>query len=170
MVACSAQVLRIAKRRASLVAPWQHRNMSAIQQAEPRARRRSIILSIVLVMLGTFAIALVEARQEQITNWIGANARTMLRDPLTVAAGVFVMCSPLLALALYLFSLGRRVVNAARFPPPRHAVVRDTTIFEGCAAIRRGRSLQLLSFVFAAMAGVAVFFVLNILGEIAKTS
>jgi hypothetical protein len=62
-----------------------------------------------------------------------------------VAAFVFML--PLAGAALHLWSLGARVVRAARFPPPGLAVVRDTPVLTGEKAVVRGRLLRGLALV-----------------------
>ncbi len=52
---------------------------------------------------------------------------------------------PLLLFAIYLWSLGSRIVRAREFPPPGIPVVRDTPIKSGSAAVRRGRLYQVLA-------------------------
>jgi len=56
-----------------------------------------------------------------------------------------VLLAPLLALAVYLWALGGRVVRAREFPPPGLRVIRDTPIVTGERAVSRGRLLKVLA-------------------------
>jgi len=55
------------------------------------------------------------------------------------------LLAPLLALAVYLWALGGRVVRAREFPPPGLRVIRDTPIVTGERAVSRGRLFKVLA-------------------------
>ena len=59
--------------------------------------------------------------------------------------------APLLALAVYVWTFGGKVIRAQRFPPPGHRVYRDTPILEGDKALARARGFKR----FAVFLGVA---------------
>ena len=83
------------------------------------------------------------------TDRIDAIARFLLESP---RAGVIAMAFgavPIVLFAIYLFVFGARVIRAERFPLPGQAVVRDTPIREGHAAIVHGRVLQALAVLLA---------------------
>lgn len=56
-----------------------------------------------------------------------------------------VLSAPLVALAVYLWSLGARVLRAGQFPPPGYRVIRDTPVVGGQAAVLRGRAFRALA-------------------------
>src|SRR5688572_19353929 len=55
------------------------------------------------------------------------------------------LLAPLLAFAVYLWSLGGRVLRAQEFPPPGLRVIRDTAVLTGARAVSRGRLLKVLA-------------------------
>ena len=55
------------------------------------------------------------------------------------------LLAPLLAFAVYLWSLGGRVLRAQEFPPPGLRVLRDTAVITGARAVSRGRLLKVLA-------------------------
>ncbi|OHB64968.1 MAG: hypothetical protein A2Y77_09345 [Planctomycetes bacterium RBG_13_62_9] len=77
---------------------------------------------------------------------------TTLRVVQVVIAVVFLGLVPFSA---YLYRYGRRAVRSRRMPPPGTRVVRDTRVFEGDAAVARGR---------LAMAMAGILLVLSLVG------
>lgn len=67
------------------------------------------------------------------------------RARLLLAVGAGLAVAPLILLAAYFWSLGRRTLGAGRFPPPSMKVLRDTAVLVGPAAEARGRLLQALA-------------------------
>jgi len=123
--------------------------MPEIQPADPAARRRALI-GIVLVVVVVMLIALA------VDHWLGgvllepALARPALAAALRwSSAAVSLM---VLAFAVYSFMLGRRIMQAQRFPLPGVAVIRDTVIVEGAAALRRGLLIQMIAAMLAVLA------------------
>ena len=55
-----------------------------------------------------------------------------------------VLSAPLVAFAVYLWSLGAKVLRARQFPPPGYRVIRDTPVIGGQAAVLRGRGSKFL--------------------------
>ena len=64
-------------------------------------------------------------------------------------AGI-ILSAPLIAFAVYFWTLGANVLRSHEFPPPGYSVARDTPIVKDRAAIRRGRALQALALCLAA--------------------
>ena len=56
-----------------------------------------------------------------------------------------VLSAPLVAFAVYLWSLGAKVLRVRQFPPPGYRVIRDTPVISGQAAELRGRALKVLA-------------------------
>lgn len=81
-----------------------------------------------------------------------------------------VLFAPLYLAAYYLFSLGGRIAHAERFRPTGQAVVRDTKIISGDAAVIRGWILHMLSVAMAVSVSVVIFLMWYVLNEIASTS
>jgi hypothetical protein len=73
------------------------------------------------------------------------------------------MLAPQFFVTYYLFTFGRRVVRAQRFPPPGQSVVRDTKIILSNEAVRRGRVLQCLAVAGAVIMCCMMFVVWRLL-------
>ena len=67
------------------------------------------------------------------------------RVKLVFLLSAVVLSAPLLAFAVYLWSLGANVLRARQFPPPGYRVMRDTPVIGGRAAVSRGRAFKLLA-------------------------
>jgi hypothetical protein len=50
-----------------------------------------------------------------------------------------------IAFAVYLWLLGKRVLRAQQFPPPGFRVIRDTPVMDGPTAVVRGQVIQTLA-------------------------
>jgi hypothetical protein len=90
-----------------------------IQRADPRARRKALVVLASGALDGLAIILLLESYRPAVVDWISRDPEQMharLRLMLAVlAAGLAV---PVLAFAAYVWRLGGRVVRAERFPPP----------------------------------------------------
>jgi hypothetical protein len=76
--------------------------------------------------------------------------------------------SLVLAAGTYLLWRGNRTVHVQRFPPPGHAVARDTLVLEGWQGIRRGRVIQILPWLLSCSAGaipVLMWYIFRSLGS-----
>lgn len=96
-----------------------------------------------------------------LTAWIGEDADVRLR--IVIVTMTAVTAGPLLAFAVFMWRLGRRVIGAGRYPPPSLRVVRDTPIVTGQDAVRRGKLLQWL----AAGVGMAALVLALLLSRLA---
>jgi hypothetical protein len=130
-------------------------------RADPAARRTAWIVMIVIAAVGGSIIFATTALRPQIEEWVLVDVRSRL----TIVIGVLTVLAagPPLALAAYLFSFGRQVVAAARFPPPGARLMQDTPVITGDAARRRGRTLQ----IFAAGVGVSALVIAVVLIRLA---
>jgi hypothetical protein len=111
--------------------------------ADPAASRTAIIVLIIIAVLGGLIIFATTALRPQIEEWVLVDVRSRL----TLVIGLLTVLAvgPPLALAAYLFSFGRQVVAAGRFPPPGARLMQDTPVITGDAARRRGRTLQIFA-------------------------
>ena len=144
--------------------------MTRIQKTDSAARKRAIATVITVVLIGTFVVALFERSQITIATWLLDNADTLENNRGIVVVGVAILCAPLLVSGIHIFFLGSRVVRAQRFPPPGHAVIRDTKIIEGRAAVMRGRFLQSMSIVLVASVAAGILLVVYLINYFTSAS
>ena len=127
--------------------------MEEIQRADPRARRRALLIVACATVAGPTLIALAEQYRPVLEDWVTRDPdHVPARLKLGFATLAVAVSGPLLGCAAYVWRLGRSIVRAEKFPPPGRAVVRDTVVMRGSAARRRGRLIQLIA---AALALVA---------------
>jgi hypothetical protein len=120
--------------------------MASVQKADPVARRRAMLLVVVGVFAGSVLIVGFERCRAPLLEWLlskPGESGHQLR--LLFACAAVLASAPLIAFAVYLWSLGARVIRAQRFPLPEQRVIRDTPILEGQAAIARGRGLKVVA-------------------------
>jgi hypothetical protein len=114
-----------------------------IQYADPEARRRALRWFVPAALIGLLlATAL---------TYTGAGG-----DVDSAVTSIYLMLTVLVVIAammlwpLYrLWAIGRDARGSRRFPPAGVAVIRDTPVHRGDAAVLRGRLLQVLAAVMA---------------------
>ena len=112
---------------------------SQIQRADPNARKLAIGLVIAATTLGVGLLILAGRWSPSVSNWVTQDpslTRSRAQVVLVIVGGALAL--PLLAFAVYLWQLGRRIVAAKRFPPPAMRLIHDTPIIVGPAAELRG--------------------------------
>ena len=133
--------------------------MGTIQKADPEARRKVIRVIFAAAILGICAILLFESFQEDFQSWLERNIDFLLENTIVVFLLSLLLVSPVLGAGTYLLWLGNLTVRTKRFPPPGHALVRDTLVLEGPEGVRRGRIIQALSLFLLGSAGAIPFLV-----------
>lgn len=131
--------------------------MAAIQKADPAARRKALVIILIGVIAGAFLIFAFQRGRSVLIDWL-------LTDQEQLAYRIRLFCFfiavagsvPLFAYSAYLWSDGRKVMGAQRFPLLSDCVVRDTPILEGKSAIYRGRVIRILAAALAVF-GVILF-------------
>lgn len=119
----------------------------AIQRADPRARRRArwlLALALPLVPAAALGSELLRAWLEELARENPADAVAPLRITIWVVSAATVL--PLLGFAAWMWRFSGRIAAARRFPPPGVAMVHDTRVLEGRAAViyaGLGRALAL---------------------------
>jgi hypothetical protein len=120
--------------------------MTDVRRADPTARWTAALVLVVGTCVGALLIAVFTRYRIPLSDWVladqGASAQRVRLVFLLLTA---LLSAPLLALAVYLWSLGGRVVRAREFPPPGLRVIRDTPIVTGERAVARGRLLKVLA-------------------------
>jgi len=115
-----------------------------IVRADPRERRRALVVVAVGAVLGSIAITWV-------LPWVEHSAAEAVRGGLpksvvcrSTLVGLMLFTLPLIAFGVYAFRFGRQVALEQRFPPSGRAVVRDTRVLHGRAAATLGRVQSML--------------------------
>ncbi len=113
-----------------------------IQPADPAARRRVILLLIAGAVIGACALWSV---QRYLPGELAATDPELYRERLYRAVYALAMLSfaGLLAAGGGLVLLGRRILDADRFPPPGSPLVRPTRVHHGVRARLIGRCVIL---------------------------
>lgn len=132
--------------------------MSAIQTADPKARRRAVRLLVIATLLGALLIMIFERHGTALFEWL-------ISDPGRAHGRLrmfFLLCGalcalPPLGLAAYLRSLARRVRKAQRYPLPGQSVLRDMQVLEGELALGRARTFEHLAAALMSAALVLAF-------------
>jgi hypothetical protein len=134
-----------------------------IQRADPRERRRALVLLAVGTVAGAIALLWLKGwLDEQITR-PPAEARATLLAAFRIAATVMVLS--ISAASIYLWRLGWRIERSARFPPPGQRVLRDTPVLKGPDAISRGRRLRGLALALLAATAILLFCALTLVRQ-----
>ena len=129
-----------------------------IRPADPAARRRALLLVAGTAALGAALIAGRSWYREPLAAWILSDpALTRARAGLVLVGAGSLLVLPLGAFAVYFWRLGTRSIEGGEFPPPGVAMLRDTEIVTGDAAIAQGRGLRAMG-IFLAVGMVALIF------------
>lgn len=117
-----------------------------IQRADPEARRQAVLLVVFATATGALLIAGFEYFREPLHEWLTSEpAETARRAKLALYVAVLILCVPVIALSVYLWLVGARVLRAQQFPPPGFRVFRDTPVIRGSGATTRGHAIQILA-------------------------
>ena len=120
--------------------------MTGVRRADPAARWTAALVLVAGTCIGAFLLVAFTYYRTPLSDWVladpGSSARRVKLVFLLPAA---LLLAPLLALAVYLWALGGKVIRAREFPPPGLRVIRDTPIVTGERAVSRGRLLKVLA-------------------------
>jgi hypothetical protein len=130
--------------------------MNEVQKADPQARRRALVLIAVGAGVGAATIVVSRRLLPAASAWVAEDVAGRLPVVTFILSAIPTL--PLAASGGWLWRFGSRVVNAGRFPPPGLRVVKDTPVFEGPTAVRRGQTLRAvgLALIVAALAGAVL--------------
>ena len=129
--------------------------MTEIQPADPRARRRALILYFVCVFVGLLLIAAFSMYEQALLDWLERNVESIVTYRLPVVLAALLLAAPLFLMSGHLWRYANRCIDAGRMPPPGCAVVRPTPVRTGAAAVRNARFLQGLA-LLVALSGLAL--------------
>ena len=136
-------------------APSDHR--PSVQPADPARRRIAIVAILLINTAGAVLIWLVTRQIDRLIDLTG-----MEHAALIICVAMILVSLGILPTALYLFTVGRRIRHAERFPPPGMAVIRNTPIITGPPARRRGLILMVLAVVLIIAAAYLFAYALTV--------
>lgn len=117
-----------------------------VRRADPAARRQALLWILLGALIGSSLIVAFGRYETAVQEWLVAEpAEVPQRLRLTLVVGGAAVVLPLLAVSVYAWLAGTRMIRTGQFPPPDLAVVRDTPVAEGRGAAVRGRGLQALA-------------------------
>src|SRR5215468_8517262 len=120
--------------------------MTEVRRAEPTARWMAALILVAGTCIGALLLVAFTRYRVALSDWVLADpGSSAQRVKLVLLLPAALLLAPLLALAVYLWALGGRVVRAREFPPPGLRVIRDTPIVTGERAVLRGRLLKVLA-------------------------
>jgi hypothetical protein len=142
-------------------------DMTEIRKADPVARRRALLLVIVGALVGTLLLVAFERYySDTLREWIASEPGELAhRVKLVFRVMATAMSVPLMALAVYLWVFGAKVLRTGQFPPPGYRVIRDTPVREGRSAAVRGRGFKTLALVLGVMS-VALWLLMSRLASL----
>jgi hypothetical protein len=120
--------------------------MPEIRKADPAARRRAVMLVTLGALVGALLIVGLKRYSEPFREWLVSEPdETAGRVKVFFLLAAALLSVPLLGFAIYLWSLGTKVLQGREFPPPGYRVVRDTPVITGEAAVVRGCGLKFVA-------------------------
>ena len=117
--------------------------MTEVRRADPTARPAAALMLVGGMCAGALLIAIFMRYRVPLGEWVRADRAQRVRLMFLLLTAL--VAGPLLGLAVYLWSLGERIVRAREFPPSGLRVIRDTPVITGAKAVVRGRLLKVLA-------------------------
>ena len=114
--------------------------MADIQRADERSRKLVIVALIVVTVGGVVLWGVFEDWMTAVRSLPVEAARESLSRVFLLCIGIMILC--VCVVGWYCWSIGGRVRQTLRFPPPGVKVVRDMVVLSGQPAAARGRLLQ----------------------------
>ena len=133
--------------------------MPEIQRADLQARRKTIILTLVMMVVFVPTLYWVNSHTESIEEWIAQPGETIKRAKLILSILIAIGVILLLVISIFTFRFASAILRSDRFPPPKIKVVKDIRIRRGVAARKIGRLMQALG-----IASLLFLIALNLLG------
>jgi len=131
-------------------------NRTEVRKADPAARRRAWMASLLAMCVGVPLILALERYRLPLRDWLLAEPGSAQRVWLVLAVLAVAMIVPLMQLAVHLWSLGGRIARVREFPPPGFRVIQDTPVITGEKALTRARLIRLAALALGICAVVLV--------------
>ena len=122
-------------------------NEVRIQRADPAARRKALIW----LLVGAAVAAAILHLLGDVESRFGERVAGAQSAPGWIGLSGLVAMLPLLGFAVYLWHFAARVRSARRYPLPGQAVIRDTIVHEGDAALRLAASFRVLAIILSVL-------------------
>ena len=116
--------------------------MSEIQRADPKARRRNTIISIVLLVVFVPLLFWFKPYVKSLEPWISEPGETVERVKFSITLLISIGAVLLILITTITFKFANAVLESNRYPPPSIKVIRDTRIRRDEAARKMGRLIQ----------------------------
>ena len=114
-----------------------------IRKADPAAQRQAVCTLVASACAGALLFVAFDRYRVPLGDWVLADPGPRVRFVFLLMA--VLVLAPLVALTVWLWSVGRRAIRAREFPPPGLRIIRDTVILTGERAVSRGNLLKALA-------------------------
>lgn len=118
-----------------------------IQQADPKERRKIILLCLIAVVAGGVLLLVCD----MLIFSAAEDAEVAIQQVNIIIGFLFVLALPIIFISRTLWRIGRDTIKTRRFPPPGMKVIRDVVVVSGVAARRRGKLLQVFAILFVVL-------------------
>ena len=116
--------------------------MSEIQRADPHARRKIIIFTVVVLIVHVPTMFWLNSYIETIEGWLVQPGKTIERAKLIIFILTAIGAALILLIAIFTFRFAAAVLHTGRYPPPDVKVIRDVRVHQGVSARKMGRLIQ----------------------------
>jgi len=141
-----------------------------VERADPRAQRRAVALVALGAAGGLLVFWVVQSRLPALKAWVAEDPVQVQPRLKLIASGLAAAIAvPALFFAAYFWRLGGRVIRSNQFPPPGMRVIRDTVVWHGEGARRRGRILQGMALILSFIAGGFVTIIWRLVAALFKS-
>ena len=112
-----------------------------VQKADPGARRKAMIVALILLLILAGLSAIVRAGPLDGETM----AELIIRYPSLLPMAGAVVIAPVCLFAIFVYRKGSRVSIEQRYPLPGEKTIKDTVVREGPQAVTLGRQFRLLA-------------------------
>ncbi len=118
-------------------------------KADKKYRKKILLIALILVILGFVLLTYFRSRLTEISILAENSPETAIQNMKRTFFIIFMIMFIFgLGLCLYLFKLGRSIIESRQFPPPGIKVLRNIKLETGEKAKAKGKLLQVLSVLF----------------------